>query len=272
MPVPRRITGGMPCHRSHARLGDVPEAESNGGGGLMPGAAGSRRRAGNLRGRGFLPDFRPGRVRFRRGKAICLVERSPWRPGRAGHKGRVEGGRTRIFATIEGRKAGKSPAARNIRSCPSYIELKKGADDGRNQSQADTRPGTAGVVRSLPPVAIRPIPGIPRRARGPQAAARTGQQILKARATIVRTRARDPTIRVSRHRIDTPALSPSRPGRVPRPPISTYPTTPLAIASHVRVSRVALSFVNGLSAPIHPSGRKTVRLGKSRRLIHGKSE
>jgi hypothetical protein len=191
--------------------------------------------------------------------------------------------------SIQCRKAGKSPAARNIRSRPSYIELKKGADDGRNQSQADTRPGTAGVVRSLSPVAIRPIPGVPRRAGGPQAAACTGQQLLKARATIVRTRtrARDPTIRVSRHRLDTPALSPSRPGqarqipatparsrpgKVPPPPISTDPTTPLAIASHARVTRVALRFVNGLSAPIHPSGRKTVRLGKNPRLIHGKSE
>ncbi len=248
MPVPRRITGGMPCHRSHARLGDVPGAESNGGGVLLPGAAGSRLRAGHPPEMSPRPDFfaRPCPVSSREDYISCRAMTLAARRG-----GPQRPGRTRPdpdCCAIQGRKAGKSPAARNIRSCPSYIELKKGADDGRNQSQADTRPGTAGVVRSLPPVAIRPIPGVPRRAGGPLG--RTG---LHRSATPLKK----PGRRSSGHGPGTqpygyPGIGsilplsrprgPVRPGtypplprglgpaRSPPPPISTDPTTPLAIA------------------------------------------
>src|SRR5579883_1860747 len=51
-----------------------------------------------------------------------------------------------------------------------------GNNDGRNQGTTNTGQGTAGLVRPISPVAIRPVSGIPHGARGPE-----GETALKRR-------------------------------------------------------------------------------------------
>jgi hypothetical protein len=91
--------------------------------------------------------------------------RSPWRPRSGGPQGPGRAGPDPDRRDDRGKKNREIPAARHTRATPSYIRL-KGAEDGRNQGQTDTRPGTAGVVRTSPPMAFRPVPGFRRRAGG----------------------------------------------------------------------------------------------------------
>ena len=117
------------------------------------------------------------------------------------------------------RKSGR-PGRANCARQPSFLGS-RGGDDGRNQGQTDTRPGTARLVRATSPMAVRPIPGVPRRAGG------TDRGDVRRKEPLLSGPADDRHVpgpfihRSGRHEPGGPALRrlPHGRGRVDRPPV-----------------------------------------------------
>jgi hypothetical protein len=149
-------------------LGDVPGGESNGPAARPPVAAGARNRVesppGTVHFRFFWPIGVP--IPPRKSYISCRAIASAARKGRDAGARSGRSNRARPDGPHRPRRRTPgSPGRANRARQPSSLGS-RGAYDGRNQDQTDTRPGPARMVRATSPVAVRPIPGVPRRAGG----------------------------------------------------------------------------------------------------------